>query len=116
MSIAAALILSDGVTTRLVHPAAMPPALRSEIEFFVLSQIEDEQRVEEAVASLVSTPVTAAPAAPAPSPALARAEARSVAKAQGYTGDFCSKCSSSRVKVSGHCTVCEDCGETSGCS
>lgn len=38
-----------------------------------------------------------------------------LAKAQGYTGEMCS-CGSSRVKRNGACTVCEDCGTTSGCS
>ena len=38
-----------------------------------------------------------------------------VARAQGYTGEMCS-CGSSRVKRNGACTVCEDCGTTSGCS
>jgi ribonucleoside-diphosphate reductase alpha chain len=39
-----------------------------------------------------------------------------VAKAQGYTGEMCTSCGSSRVKRNGACTVCEDCGTTSGCS
>ncbi|MBL0175160.1 MAG: vitamin B12-dependent ribonucleotide reductase [Ignavibacteria bacterium] len=39
-----------------------------------------------------------------------------MAKAQGYTGEMCSSCGSSRVKRNGTCTVCEDCGTTSGCS
>jgi len=34
----------------------------------------------------------------------------------GYTGEQCSNCSSLRVKRNGSCTVCEDCGTTSGCS
>lgn len=34
----------------------------------------------------------------------------------GYTGEQCSSCSSMRVKRNGSCTVCEDCGTTSGCS
>lgn len=38
------------------------------------------------------------------------------AKAKGYTGEQCSYCSSMRVKRNGSCTVCEDCGTTSGCS
>ena len=38
------------------------------------------------------------------------------AKAKGYTGEQCSTCSSMRVKRNGSCTVCEDCGTTSGCS
>ncbi|MFW5662842.1 MAG: adenosylcobalamin-dependent ribonucleoside-diphosphate reductase, partial [Bacteroidota bacterium] len=34
----------------------------------------------------------------------------------GYTGEQCSQCGSMRVKRNGSCTVCEDCGSTSGCS
>jgi len=45
-----------------------------------------------------------------------RYEAMLVARAQGYTGEMCASCGSSRVKRNGTCTVCEDCGTTSGCS
>lgn len=45
-------------------------------------------------------------------PRMTRAEAME----HGYTGDICSGCGSPRMKVSGHCTVCEDCGTTTGCS
>ncbi|MBI4044264.1 MAG: vitamin B12-dependent ribonucleotide reductase [Candidatus Diapherotrites archaeon] len=38
------------------------------------------------------------------------------AKTQGYTGEQCGGCGSMRVKRNGSCTVCEDCGTTSGCS
>ena len=38
------------------------------------------------------------------------------AKAKGYTGEQCSKCGSMKVKRNGNCEVCEDCGETTGCS
>lgn len=38
------------------------------------------------------------------------------AKQAGYTGEQCFSCGSIRVKRSGSCTVCEDCGTTSGCS
>jgi ribonucleoside-diphosphate reductase alpha chain len=38
------------------------------------------------------------------------------AKQIGYTGEQCEYCGSIRVKRSGSCTVCEDCGGTSGCS
>jgi ribonucleoside-diphosphate reductase alpha chain len=41
-----------------------------------------------------------------------RAEARS----KGYTGEQCSACGSMRVKRNGACTLCDDCGTTSGCS
>lgn len=41
---------------------------------------------------------------------------REEAKQKGYTGDFCSECGSNRMRRSGVCEVCEECGATSGCS
>ncbi|NOY06492.1 MAG: vitamin B12-dependent ribonucleotide reductase [Chlorobi bacterium] len=38
------------------------------------------------------------------------------ARVQGYTGEQCNNCGSMRVKRNGACTVCEDCGSTTGCS
>lgn len=38
------------------------------------------------------------------------------AKLQGYTGESCGRCSSMKVKRNGACSVCVDCGETTGCS
>ncbi len=43
-------------------------------------------------------------------------ETRAEAKTKGYTGEMCSSCGSMRVKRSGSCGVCEDCGTTTGCS
>lgn len=34
----------------------------------------------------------------------------------GYTGETCSKCNSQKVRRNGSCTVCEECGTTTGCS
>jgi hypothetical protein len=45
-----------------------------------------------------------------------RKQARGQAVSMGYTGDQCTNCNSMRMKVSGHCMVCEDCGTTTGCS
>ncbi|MBR9703212.1 vitamin B12-dependent ribonucleotide reductase, partial [Candidatus Woesearchaeota archaeon] len=39
----------------------------------------------------------------------------SEARLKGYTGEQCG-CGSMRVRRNGTCTVCEDCGSTSGCS
>lgn len=41
---------------------------------------------------------------------------RTEAKRLGYTGEQCSSCGSMRVRRNGSCTICEDCGCTSGCS
>ncbi len=38
------------------------------------------------------------------------------AKARGYTGESCPVCGSMRMRQSGSCAICEDCGTTSGCS
>jgi hypothetical protein len=38
------------------------------------------------------------------------------AKSMGYTGEQCANCFSIRVKRNGSCMVCEDCGQTTGCS
>lgn len=38
------------------------------------------------------------------------------AKATGFTGDQCSHCGSMRMRISGHCQCCDDCGTTTGCS
>lgn len=38
------------------------------------------------------------------------------AKSKGYTGEACRECGSMKVRRNGACTVCEECGATSGCS
>ncbi|MEQ1771104.1 MAG: vitamin B12-dependent ribonucleotide reductase [Devosia sp.] len=53
---------------------------------------------------------------PSPPPGQTVSQLRTQALMQGYTGDQCSNCNSMRMKVSGHCMVCEDCGTTTGCS
>ncbi len=40
----------------------------------------------------------------------------SEAKSQGYVGEACTNCGSMHVRRNGTCTVCDDCGTTSGCS
>jgi ribonucleoside-diphosphate reductase alpha chain len=37
-------------------------------------------------------------------------------KRQGYTGEQCSNCSSMKVVRAGSCSVCQECGTTTGCS
>jgi len=53
---------------------------------------------------------------PTPPPSQDVGQLRQQAQMQGYTGDQCTTCNSMRMKVSGHCMVCEDCGTTTGCS
>lgn len=49
---------------------------------------------------------------PLPVPKITAEHARGL----GFTGDQCTSCNSMKMKVSGHCLVCEDCGTTTGCS
>lgn len=60
--------------------------------------------------------VRASPAAPATMGLGVTKAERAAARGQGYTGDQCDNCQSMRMKISGHCMVCEDCGTTTGCS
>jgi hypothetical protein len=41
---------------------------------------------------------------------------RENATGMGYTGDACDHCGSMRMKHTGHCNTCEECGTTTGCS
>lgn len=34
----------------------------------------------------------------------------------GYTGNSCQDCGSTKMKIAGHCEICEDCGASTGCS
>ncbi len=38
------------------------------------------------------------------------------ARLKGYTGEQCSNCGSMKVRRNGTCSVCEECGTTTGCS
>jgi hypothetical protein len=41
---------------------------------------------------------------------------RDGAKQMGFTGNQCNVCFGMRMRISGHCEVCEECGNSSGCS
>lgn len=40
---------------------------------------------------------------------------RAPTHAQGYTGNVCTHCGSARMRQSGTCEVCDDCGESGAC-
>jgi hypothetical protein len=48
-----------------------------------------------------------------PNPTLTQAE---YARSQGYTGETCSNCLGMRMRRNGTCQLCDDCGQTTGCS
>lgn len=47
---------------------------------------------------------------------LPRSKASGGTAADGYTGNFCPKCHSARMKRTGSCECCQVCGETTGCA
>ena len=72
-------------------------------------------RLRKAQADAAFARADAGPAKAADSKAVAT-QRRMQSIQQGYTGDMCSNCNSMRMKISGHCQVCEECGTTTGCS
>lgn len=66
--------------------------------------------------SPVPAPVYGATPVYSATPAATPKHTAVLARQQGYTGNTCVNCGSARMKVSGHCEVCEDCGTTTGCS
>jgi ribonucleoside-diphosphate reductase alpha chain len=76
-----------------------------------LSQPEAELVFDEAPLSVTSKTVNANG-----NSILMKVGTSSEAQSFGYTGEHCTNCGSMRVKRNGSCTVCEDCGSTSGCS
>ncbi|GIV54844.1 MAG: transcriptional regulator [Candidatus Kapaibacterium sp.] len=90
---------------------------------FVHVKAVDEVPPEAVVKSAAAAPMPSPVAPPAAEPVEVTTTKPSSdtvvvqqAKAQGYTGEQCYSCGSMRVKRNGSCTVCEDCGTTTGCS
>ncbi len=77
--------------------------------------ISEDDNIAKLRSELVEEPVMAE-AKPSNTPRAALSTLRSEARSKGYTGEQCSACGSMRVKRNGACTLCDDCGTTSGCS
>jgi hypothetical protein len=52
----------------------------------------------------------------APPPNRDRVATIKEARAQGFSGIFCTNCQGARTRQNGSCMVCDDCGTTTGCS
>lgn len=84
-----------------------------------VDEVPPEAVVKSAAAAPLSAPVipqAVEVVSPSRSSNAEQTTAVQQAKAQGYTGEQCYACGSMRVKRNGSCTVCEDCGTTTGCS
>ncbi len=99
----AIVVLADGAAT------VVPDTVFTERQRAALTHIIQTRGVD----ALPPTPAPAAPPVPSPADKVVQA---STARAQGYTGDSCTQCHGFKVKRNGSCTVCEDCGATTGCS
>lgn len=128
-----ALLVSDGASMRCIHPAALGDVTRAVIDQWIASNCVDPATVASDLSSTTAeadqkpipnvgavAPLRAlatdqlAPAMPVPQ--RDRLHKIAEAKGQGYTGNFCTHCQSARTKNNGACLVCEDCGQTTGCS
>jgi ribonucleoside-diphosphate reductase alpha chain len=102
----------DAPTTAAAPEIIIGPSEEDAIAHLKSEYNASSTRNEEEPVAQMSTPPLATHHSGATSAASRYAEAKS----KGYTGEQCTACSSMRVKRNGACTVCEDCGTTSGCS
>jgi hypothetical protein len=103
-----AIVILEANTTLIVPDHEFTEAQRAAVVHMVANR-------GKAPASPIVTEVAAAVAPVVPSPTDKVAKV-GMARAQGYTGDPCTQCQGMRVKRNGSCTVCDDCGATTGCS
>jgi ribonucleoside-diphosphate reductase alpha chain len=95
--------VADAVSTTVIasdKPSEEETVERMKSERFKSTEPETVEATSQLKAAMASTP----------------SQRYAEAKSKGYTGEQCSACSSMRVKRNGACTLCEDCGTTSGCS
>jgi ribonucleoside-diphosphate reductase alpha chain len=106
----------SGTGKEHAKPAAPAPAVATK----KVAPSEDsivEMLKNQSIGGKLEDPVAMIAGEAAPVTAGATRQARyAEAKSKGYTGEQCPACGSMRVKRNGACTVCEDCGTTSGCS
>ena len=95
-ALAFAIVVTDGVSLRTIHPAALGSAA-TDVERILRSHLFDE------------------PPAPALPTGTSTLTQREIAQAQGYTGDVCSTCGGFTMKRAGTCLTCQACGGTTGC-
>ncbi len=100
-----AIVALEGTTATVIPDTAFTERQRAAIAHIVLNRGVD---------ALTPAP-NAAARAPSPTD---RVSLTGAARAQGYTGECCQNatCGGFRVKRNGSCTVCDDCGQTTGCS
>lgn len=98
-------------------PAAAPVAAVATKKVAPSEDTIVEMLKNQSIGGKLEDPVAMIAGEAAPVTAGATRQARyAEAKSKGYTGEQCPACGSMRVKRNGACTVCEDCGTTSGCS
>ena len=115
-----ALVVSDGVTMRTVHPAALGrhrPAIEAALADVMAGPKSPPPTAEDPRGSYL--PLAAAPAASTrrEPPKLDTIQTQGeIARAQGYTGDACTGCGGFTMRRNGTCLLCTSCGTTTGCS
>ena len=97
-AIAYVITVTDGVTLRTIHPAALGAAA-PDVERIVRDHLFGEAQPARAAHTADTGTFTQ----------------RELAFAQGFTGDACPSCGSFMMKRAGTCLTCQACGATTGC-
>lgn len=95
-AIAYAIVVTDGISLRTIHPASLGPAA-TEVE------------------RILRTHLFGDPAPIAPAVEAVTLTQREIAASQGFTGDACTICGAFAMKRAGTCLTCQSCGSTTGC-
>lgn len=102
----ALVALEDGVTL------VLPSSAFTERQQAAIAHIVRHRGVD----ALPPSPEQERAEPPRPPSPTDRVALAGVARQQGFTGDACTSCLSFRVKRNGSCLLCEECGQTTGCS
>ncbi len=103
-------VSSDHVPSIEVAPVADAVASQVISEDDNIAKLREELEAEPVMSAAIAAPIAQT------NGHATLATKRGEARAKGYTGEQCSACGSMRVKRNGACTLCDDCGTTSGCS
>ncbi|MET7242469.1 hypothetical protein ABZT49_03815 [Methylobacterium sp. EM32] len=100
------LVVTDGMSLRTIHPAALGEGDARAVEDVVRRHVLEP----------APGPIMSEPRQEMPGDRIRRAALVEVARASGFTGDLCDRCGNMQMKRSGACLTCQACGATTGCA
>jgi hypothetical protein len=103
----------DGDQLRTFQAAVFPENHQRAIELVLKQHLERVRALSRQDQEHQAPPIPPKqPPPPITDPTLTQSE---IARAQGYSGQFCNNCGGFRTKRTGTCVTCEDCGSNEGC-